>query len=47
MKMLHESKNMDQIEQSIRSLPLAWSMAFCRDLKEGGKKTMELGEIHL
>ncbi|KAG1709498.1 hypothetical protein DVH05_020149 [Phytophthora capsici] len=45
--LLHRSKNMDQIVTSMCELPLAWTMAFCKDMINGGKSTAELADIHL
>ncbi|KAL4162035.1 hypothetical protein PRNP1_002583 [Phytophthora ramorum] len=45
--LLHGSKNMDQIVTSMCELPLAWTMAFCKDMINGGKATAELADIHL
>lgn len=46
-RLLQTSKNMDQIVQSMQALPLAWSMAMCEDLLNGGQQTLELADIHL
>ncbi|KAE8902633.1 hypothetical protein PF003_g13628 [Phytophthora fragariae] len=44
---LHESKNMDQVIQSIRAMPVAWSTAFCSDLVSEGNDMKELADIHV
>ncbi|GMF32144.1 unnamed protein product [Phytophthora lilii] len=45
--LFHESKNMDQIVQAIRSCPLSWSMVFLQKLKHGGDALLDLGTLHL
>ncbi|KAK1939065.1 hypothetical protein P3T76_009140 [Phytophthora citrophthora] len=38
---------MDQIVKSMCEFSVAWTMAFCKDMIDGGKATPELADIHL